>query len=513
MYQQLNTTDDYSKVKNCLLYARVSTDRQVKEGHSFEDQIERLTKFARERSWNIIDVYKDGGKSGGSTTGRPEFNRMLERCEDDPEVHAVLLEETDRFARNAQDHLAVKSFLKKHNVLLIATEQPNFGDDPVGNFVDLIMAGANQLQREITGQKTKRTMVSIAEKGIQPGPAIVGYLNSYKKGEPWAVDKEREYFVKEVFRRYHTDCYSIYRLEEELFAEGFRTPKGNRVRANAIHRMLTDVRYAGKVLYDGKMYDGLHACIVTMEDIQKSKDIMQKHNKGADRSRKHNWFLAGLVFCKTCGTLMSGEQHIKDTGQINTYYRCLGQKSYGKSCNEPYAVMDEVHDQLEAWIKGLKFSERFYDGLRKELQTLMQNQGSDIPSQIRTLKKRKEVIEKKMDALEDQLIGEIIPKERIEKKYSPLRQELATVESQIEKLSKPSANMDEQKIEKIIAFLKRLPDLYKAFTKPERKQFLNWLVKKILIKGKKIDSVVYTDGFDALIQRDLVRISNTWLPD
>lgn len=174
--------------------------------------------------------------------------------------------------------------------------------------------------------------------------------------------------------------------------------------------------------------------------------------------------------------------------------------------------MDEVHDQLEAWIKGLKFSESFYDGLRKELQTLMQNQGSDIPSQIRTLKKRKEVIEKKMDALEDQLIGEIIPKERIEKKYSPLRQELATVESQIEKLSKPSANMDDQKIEKIIAFLKRLPELYKAFTKPERKQFLNWLVKKILIKGKKIDSVVYTDGFDALIQRDLVRISNTWLP-
>ncbi|MBP9820297.1 hypothetical protein KBC79_06215 [Candidatus Woesebacteria bacterium] len=73
--------------------------------------------------------------------------------------------------------------------------------------------------------------------------------------------------------------------------------------------------------------------------------------------------------------------------------------------------------------------------------------------------------------------------------------------------------MDEQKIEKIIAFLKRLPELYKAFTKPERKQFLNWLVKKILIKGKKIDSVVYTDGFDALIHRDLVRISNTWLPD
>src|SRR5690606_26790140 len=139
MYQQIGE-NSFDGIKNCLLYTRVSTDRQVKEGHSFEDQIDRLTKFARERNWHIIDVYKDGGKSGKSTTGRPEFNRMLERCESDPDVHAVLLEETDRFARNAQDHLAVKAFLKKHNVLLIATEQPNFGDDPVGKFVDLIMA-------------------------------------------------------------------------------------------------------------------------------------------------------------------------------------------------------------------------------------------------------------------------------------------------------------------------------------------------------------------------------------
>jgi len=84
------------------------------------------------------------------------------------------------------------------------------------------------------------------------------------------------------------------------------------------------------------------------------------------------------------------------------------------------------------------------------------------------------------------------------------------VESQIAALSKPSANLDEKKIEKIIDFLKRLPELYKAFTKPERKLFLHWLVKNIWIQGKKIVDVTYTEGFQALIDRDLVRISDTW---
>ncbi len=186
MYQQTTTIE---QVKSCLLYARVSTDRQVKEGHSLDDQVDRLVLHAKTNNWRILEIYKDGGKSGKSTSGRPEFNRMLERCEMDPDVDAVLLEETDRFARNAEDHLAVKSFLNKHKVLLIATQQPNFGDDPVGKFVDLILAGANQLQREVTGQKTKRTMIALAEKGIQPGVAVIGYLNSYQKGVPWSVDQ------------------------------------------------------------------------------------------------------------------------------------------------------------------------------------------------------------------------------------------------------------------------------------------------------------------------------------
>ncbi len=117
-----------------------------------------------------------------------------------------------------------------------------------------------------------------------------------------------------------------------------------------------------------------------------------------------------------------------------------------------------------------------------------------------------------MDKLEDQMLSEIIPQERLEKKYSPLREELKAVESKIEKLSRPSANLDDDKIEKIITFMKRLPELYEAFTKPEKRQFLRWFAQKIWIEDKKIVEITYTDGFQALVDRDLVRISETWLP-
>lgn len=498
-------------IKNCLLYARVSTDRQLKEGYSLNDQVTRLTKFAREKDWHILEIYKDGGKSGGSTSGRPEFTRMLERCANDDEVNAVLLEETDRFARDAEDHLAVKSFLKKHKVQLIATQQPNFGDDPVGKFVDLVMAGANQLQREITGQKTRRTMIALAEKGIQPGGAVIGYHNSYKKGVPWQIDKERKYFIREIFKRYHTGNYSIYRIEEELYQEGFRNKKGQKVRASIIHRILTDVRYAGKVYYCGKIYNGQHKAIVSMADIQKAKKTIEKNNKGADRSRKHNWFLAGLVYCLECESLMTGELHIKKSGRKFYYYRCLGSKNRGKDCNQPYASMSKIHDQLEEIIIGIKFGKRFLKGLRTELEDIMREQGKDTPSKIQALKDRKKVIERKMDSLEDQMIAKIIPQQRIDRKYVPLREELKAVEGKISKLKKPSANLDQKKIDIIIEFLQKLPKLYKAFSPKQRKQFLKWFVKKIWISEKKIQKITYTEPFQALISLDLVRISDLWL--
>jgi hypothetical protein len=73
--------------------------------------------------------------------------------------------------------------------------------------------------------------------------------------------------------------------------------------------------------------------------------------------------------------------------------------------------------------------------------------------------------------------------------------------------------MDEEKIETIIKFMKRLPELYDAFNKKERKQFLKWFTTKIMIKDKKIVDIAYTPGFQAMVYRDTVRISETWLPN
>jgi hypothetical protein len=167
---------------------------------------------------------------------------------------------------------------------------------------------------------------------------------------------------------------------------------------------------------------------------------------------------------------------------------------------------------LTKWIAAIKFDERFFIALRKELMEYMHEQGKDIPSKVPALQSRKAVIEKKMDKLEDQIIGETIAKERIQQKYIPLKDELKVVEGELARFNRPSVNLDEKKIDTIIAFLKQLPKLYKAFTQEEKKDFLSWFVSKIWINDHKTTDIDYTPAFDVIRRRDMVRISEFWLP-
>ena len=144
-------------MKKGLIYCRVSTTEQAKEGQSIETQIKLCKGYAKENKIHIVKTYKDEGKSG-SNTRRPGLQAMLELVMEDKSIDCVLVLDTDRLARNTLDHLSIKSLLKKHNTHLISISQPMIDDSPEGRFIEVVLAGANALQSQITGRKTSKVM-------------------------------------------------------------------------------------------------------------------------------------------------------------------------------------------------------------------------------------------------------------------------------------------------------------------------------------------------------------------
>lgn len=57
---------------NCLLYARVSTDKQAQKELSIPAQLDAMKKYTRKNCWKVVVRFIDEGESD-KTAKRPEL--------------------------------------------------------------------------------------------------------------------------------------------------------------------------------------------------------------------------------------------------------------------------------------------------------------------------------------------------------------------------------------------------------------------------------------------------------
>ena len=88
--------------RSAILYARVSTDEQAKNGYSLAQQIEAPRSYANREGYEVLEEVQDPGQSGASLE-RPGMDRVryLVAAED---VAVVLAQDRDRVAREPAYH-------------------------------------------------------------------------------------------------------------------------------------------------------------------------------------------------------------------------------------------------------------------------------------------------------------------------------------------------------------------------------------------------------------------------
>jgi len=115
----------------CLLYARVSTDKQAQKDLSIPAQLGIMKEYAQKNNWTINGHYVDEGESA-RTANRPELKKLIQHCKTEKDVDVILIHKIDRLARNLVDYATIKAILKQNNVRLVSVSEP-FDDNPVGH--------------------------------------------------------------------------------------------------------------------------------------------------------------------------------------------------------------------------------------------------------------------------------------------------------------------------------------------------------------------------------------------
>jgi site-specific DNA recombinase len=88
--------------KRAILYARVSTDEQVRSGYSLAQQLEALRDYAECEGYDVLEEVADPGHSGASLE-RPGMDRVRDLVASGG-VSMVLAQDRDRFAREPAYH-------------------------------------------------------------------------------------------------------------------------------------------------------------------------------------------------------------------------------------------------------------------------------------------------------------------------------------------------------------------------------------------------------------------------
>src|SRR5512144_1939537 len=91
--------------KQAVIYARVSSKEQEKEGFSIPAQLKLLKEYAAAQGFAVRQEYVD--VETAKQTGRAAFGEMVAYLKAHPAVRAVLVEKTDRLYRNLKDWVTV----------------------------------------------------------------------------------------------------------------------------------------------------------------------------------------------------------------------------------------------------------------------------------------------------------------------------------------------------------------------------------------------------------------------
>ncbi len=104
-----------------VLYVRVSTEEQ-REGKTIDSQIEELKRFANSQHWEVAEIYRDEGWTGG-ILARPELDRLRDDASKGLFLR-VSINDIDRLARDVTHLGIIKRDLERHGVQVIFRKLP-----------------------------------------------------------------------------------------------------------------------------------------------------------------------------------------------------------------------------------------------------------------------------------------------------------------------------------------------------------------------------------------------------
>lgn len=309
-------------MKQYLALARVSSREQEREGFSLDVQIDGLTRYAKSKKGEIVQMYRIA-ETATKREQRTVFRELLAYARDNSNrLDGVLFYKVDRAARNLRDFVELEELESDYGIPFISVTQPT-DNTPAGRMQRRVLASMASFYTEQQSVDVREGLARRVENGLFVGRTPYGYTNVRIDGRGLVeVSPTDALKVRRIFELYAYDFVPAndipYRLADEGIVWTASKPKFSR---SKVYSILHDQSYIGQVRFRGEWHNGTHDPIIDIDTWARTQVLL-----GRQCYRSHAMTYAGnLVTCGHCGRPITGETKHKTTrnGEATyVYYRC-----------------------------------------------------------------------------------------------------------------------------------------------------------------------------------------------
>jgi site-specific DNA recombinase len=495
------------------LYARVSTEEQ-RQGQTIDSQIAELERFAREKEWIVVHIYRDEGWSGG-ILARPDLDHLRDDASKGL-FGIVLVNDVDRLARDVTHLGVIKRDLERHGLEVIFKKLPT-EKSPTHNLMVNILGSFAEFERELIADRTRRGRRHKVEVRKEFLGSIPPYGFRYIRKDHIAgqggrleVNPEEARVVRKMFAWVDTEGLSARKVMNRLNQSRLPPRKGKACWAkSSVLRILRGEIYAGVWHYnklqaymptnpskDFKYRKSLKSSsrlrprdewlpvelpealrLIPRDQWRRVQLQINRNIAFSPRNEKHAYLLKGLVRCSGCGA-----RYVGQPSHGKFYYRCIAR------CKKVPTIQEHLLNET-VW-KAVKEAMLNPNLIAEQVTELSQNQLKRMhstTSEIAEIEQARLQIQNEEARLLEAYRMEILSPAQLGRELEKIKRRQFSTENKETELSQAVHKLSLPAIKKSITDYCRIAgERLQSFNPEERQRFIRFLIRNIVFCGSTV---------------------------
>lgn len=482
--------------ETAALICRVST-REQEEGYSLDAQENLLREFCHKNRLDSQLIYRFS-ETASKHARRQKFHAFMKDVAH-RKIRHIVVEKVDRLSRSGlREAVLIDDWLEADEVRHLHCVKDGIDLHKYARSGDKLNWGMRVvLAKNYTDnlkEEIRKSVDAMLRKGIWPAKTPKGYIRDKSQSQsPIQPDPVRAPLIQLLFDLYDSGDWSVHRLEERLFMEGYRTGRGTRLKASQIHGILHDPFYMGKMLFEGKLYEGAHPSLISAAQFYRVQKRLTRegHGEGAAPFQKHEHLFRRLVFCGGCGGMITWEVQ-----KGHAYGYCRNKKT----CTARASIRQDVLEKkLVPHLNAFSLeSPKVVQWMRNALLEMNADEEARRETSHEELERSLTRVEQRLSRLLDLRIDDSISEDDFTRKRAELTQEKDLA---LERLQKVSERQDSflDCVATLIELTQSLGSRFVGLSDDHKRVVVQQVFQRITIFEKRV-SVEYVELMARLLK-------------